>query len=322
MLDGIYEHSPWVADGRGPRRPVPDARRAEARACRGGPRSAARRAARAAPRAPGARRQGALAGDADGGVDRRAGARRPRRTARPTSSRELRRLNDAYVERFGWPFIARGARSARRRALARRDHRDLRAPARRASRRRVRRVRCADRTASPSCASTSASRRGPKRGEAGLGSRRGRSRSTAIPGFAENGQLTVTYLTDAHRACARTIERWMRDARLRRRRRSTRSATSSASIAARRPDAKRLLTGSHYDTVRNGGRYDGRLGILVPMAVRRATCIAPAGACRSRSRSSRSPRRKASATRRPSSARARSPATSTRAGSTRPTPTA
>jgi beta-ureidopropionase / N-carbamoyl-L-amino-acid hydrolase len=26
-----------------------------------------------------------------------------------------------------------------------------------------------------------------------------------------------------------------------------------------------LLTGSHYDTVRNGGKYDGRLGILVPM---------------------------------------------------------
>jgi N-carbamoyl-L-amino-acid hydrolase len=32
------------------------------------------------------------------------------------------------------------------------------------------------------------------------------------------------------------------------------------------PNAKRLLTGSHYDTVRNGGKYDGRLGILVPMA--------------------------------------------------------
>jgi N-carbamoyl-L-amino-acid hydrolase len=32
------------------------------------------------------------------------------------------------------------------------------------------------------------------------------------------------------------------------------------------PDAKRLMTGSHYDTVRNGGRYDGRLGILVPIA--------------------------------------------------------
>jgi len=27
-----------------------------------------------------------------------------------------------------------------------------------------------------------------------------------------------------------------------------------------------LLTGSHYDTVRNGGKYDGRLGIYVPLA--------------------------------------------------------
>jgi N-carbamoyl-L-amino-acid hydrolase len=32
------------------------------------------------------------------------------------------------------------------------------------------------------------------------------------------------------------------------------------------PSSPRLLTGSHYDTVRNGGKYDGRLGILVPMA--------------------------------------------------------
>ena len=29
---------------------------------------------------------------------------------------------------------------------------------------------------------------------------------------------------------------------------------------------KTLLTGSHFDTVRNGGKYDGRLGIFVPMA--------------------------------------------------------
>ena len=27
-----------------------------------------------------------------------------------------------------------------------------------------------------------------------------------------------------------------------------------------------LFRSSHYDTVRNGGKYDGRLGILVPMA--------------------------------------------------------
>jgi N-carbamoyl-L-amino-acid hydrolase len=30
--------------------------------------------------------------------------------------------------------------------------------------------------------------------------------------------------------------------------------------------AKILMTGSHYDTVRNGGKYDGRLGIFTPMA--------------------------------------------------------
>ena len=31
------------------------------------------------------------------------------------------------------------------------------------------------------------------------------------PGYAEQGQLTVTYLTDAHRACAQRISHWMRD---------------------------------------------------------------------------------------------------------------
>jgi N-carbamoyl-L-amino-acid hydrolase len=47
------------------------------------------------------------------------------------------------------------------------------------------------------------------------------------------------------------------------------------------PAAPRLLTGSHYDTVRNGGKYDGRLGILVPMAcvreLSRAGCRLPFG---------------------------------------------
>jgi beta-ureidopropionase / N-carbamoyl-L-amino-acid hydrolase len=34
---------------------------------------------------------------------------------------------------------------------------------------------------------------------------------------------------------------------------------------ASKPNAKTLLTGSHYDTVRNAGKYDGRLGIFTPM---------------------------------------------------------
>jgi len=86
------------------------------------------------------------------------------------------------------------------------------------------------------------------------------------PGYAERGELTVTYLTDAHRACAQRLAHWMH----------ADCGFDDVEIDAvgnvvgiyhgHDRDAKRLLTGSHYDTVRNGGKYDGRLGILVPMA--------------------------------------------------------
>ena len=36
---------------------------------------------------------------------------------------------------------------------------------------------------------------------------------------------------------------------------------------AQEPDARTLILASHYDTVRNAGKYDGRLGILVPLVV-------------------------------------------------------
>ncbi len=86
------------------------------------------------------------------------------------------------------------------------------------------------------------------------------------PGYAERGELTVTYLTEAHRACAQRLAHWMH----------ADCGFDDVEIDAvgnvvgiyhgNDRDAKRLLTGSHYDTVRNGGKYDGRLGILVPMA--------------------------------------------------------
>src|SRR5260370_13235772 len=34
-----------------------------------------------------------------------------------------------------------------------------------------------------------------------------------------------------------------------------------------RPGARTLIIGSHYDTVRNAGKYDGRLGILCGLVV-------------------------------------------------------
>ncbi|BEP60587.1 hypothetical protein GmRootV213_11410 [Variovorax sp. V213] len=93
------------------------------------------------------------------------------------------------------------------------------------------------------------------------------------PGYAEKGQLTVTYLTDAHRACAAQISGLMRECGF-----DSVHIDAVGNVVGRyeaagfiegsgvTPDAKALLTGSHYDTVRNGGRYDGRLGIFVPMA--------------------------------------------------------
>jgi len=90
------------------------------------------------------------------------------------------------------------------------------------------------------------------------------------PGYAERGELTVTYLTDAHRACAQRLAHWMR----------ADCGFDEVGIDAvgnvvgiyhgNDRSSKRLLTGSHYDTVRNGGKYDGRLGIFVPMACVRA----------------------------------------------------
>jgi N-carbamoyl-L-amino-acid hydrolase len=86
------------------------------------------------------------------------------------------------------------------------------------------------------------------------------------PGYAEAGQLTVTYLTDAHRACAQRLAHWMREDCGFDRVEIDAVGNVVGVYDGADVGAPRLLTGSHYDTVRNGGKYDGRLGILVPMA--------------------------------------------------------
>ncbi|WP_374579972.1 allantoate amidohydrolase [Pseudoduganella sp.] len=81
----------------------------------------------------------------------------------------------------------------------------------------------------------------------------------------EPGALTCAYMTEAHRATAAQLASWMREAGMQ-------VATDAVGNVVGRylsdaPDAKTIITGSHYDTVRNGGKYDGRLGILLPIAV-------------------------------------------------------
>ena len=93
------------------------------------------------------------------------------------------------------------------------------------------------------------------------------------PGFKEKGQLTVTYLTDAHRAAAKQIAETMKHCGFDEVKIDAVGNVVGVYKAGPHPNpppggegGKRLLTGSHYDTVRNGGKYDGRLGIFVPMA--------------------------------------------------------
>jgi N-carbamoyl-L-amino-acid hydrolase len=77
--------------------------------------------------------------------------------------------------------------------------------------------------------------------------------------------LTCAYLTRAHQRTASQLADWMRacgmDVHI--------DAVGNVvgRYAATSPDARTLITGSHYDTVRDGGKYDGRLGILLPMAI-------------------------------------------------------
>ena len=82
---------------------------------------------------------------------------------------------------------------------------------------------------------------------------------------------TRTYLTPAHQAAAAQIAAWMRAAGM-----SVRTDPLGSVIGTFvTPGSDHLgssgltpvlMMGSHFDSVRNGGKYDGVLGILVPIA--------------------------------------------------------
>jgi beta-ureidopropionase / N-carbamoyl-L-amino-acid hydrolase len=80
----------------------------------------------------------------------------------------------------------------------------------------------------------------------------------------ESGALTCSYLTPAHRATAARIRDFMLAAGL-----ATHidALGNVVGVLEGGPHPKRVLTGSHYDTVIDAGKYDGRLGILLPIAV-------------------------------------------------------
>jgi beta-ureidopropionase / N-carbamoyl-L-amino-acid hydrolase len=277
LLDGIYEHSPWIARAAWARRPgagfatLAQLKHALVQVLREAGHERQLALIRAHPE---------LAGKAM--VDRSLTAESTHEQGRagltrctPAEFARLQELNAAYNERFGWPFIlaVRGPHAGRSGpGLTPTQVIDI----------------FARRLAGPADFEFAECLRNIHRiAEIRLNDRLGFTpaqgeqvwewaQALAVhsdPGFKEHGQLTVTYLTAAHQAVARQLQGWMRDCGF-----DDVAIDAVGNVVGvyhgtddgHDAKAKRLLTGSHYDTVRNGGKYDGRLGILVPMAVVRA----------------------------------------------------
>jgi allantoate deiminase len=87
-----------------------------------------------------------------------------------------------------------------------------------------------------------------------------------LPPYSEvEGQLTRRFLTTAHEAALVALSGWMRDAGMDVRRDA--AANLIGRYEGEAPGAKALIMGSHIDSVRNGGRYDGPLGIMLGVDV-------------------------------------------------------
>ena len=137
------------------------------------------------------------------------------------------------------------------------------------------------------------------------------SRIEALGAISETpGQLTRIFLTPQHRAAADLLLTWMRDAGM------AAQLDAIGNVCGRyegeQPGAPCLMLGSHYDTVRDAGKWDGPLGLVTAIC-----CVADstgaAGDCRSRSRCQVLPMRKGFVLRPPCWAAARSPERLTRA---------
>lgn len=90
-------------------------------------------------------------------------------------------------------------------------------------------------------------------------------RIAALATFSEEpGRLTRRFLSAPMLLAAEAVAGWMRDAGMSVRRDNVGNVIGQ--YAAARPDAPTLLLGSHIDSVRDAGKYDGPLGVLVALA--------------------------------------------------------
>jgi beta-ureidopropionase / N-carbamoyl-L-amino-acid hydrolase len=262
MLDGLYEHSPWIAEQALNERPFTSLAHLKHAMCEvlaHAGRDAQLGLIRAHPE---------LAGKAMVSKSLTAESTNEQTKAgltdcTPEEFAKIQKLNADYNAKFGWPFILavrgpRGVGLSKKQiidAFERRlfGHPDMELQECLRNIHRIAEIRLNDKFGA----------------EPTLGHRvwdwQEQLAQHSDPGFAELGQLTVTYLTDAHRACAQRIMQNMRDCGF-----DEVYTDAVGNVVGRyhpaTAGAKYLMTGSHYDTVRNGGKYDGRLGIFVPMA--------------------------------------------------------
>ncbi len=251
MLGGIFEHSPWVAEGAVAARPFADIAALHAAMCEVVDEAGVDAQLQLIRAHPELASRAAMAGDLTAASNREQGGAGLKSLTRPQFE-ELMRLNNDYGARFGFPFILAvkghnpdsiiAALDARLAHSPKEEQRTALEQIGRIARFRLEEL-VADDIGNEILA-----------------------RADELAKFSDQPDgLTCAYLTLAHRATARLLRDYMLAAGL------TAHIDDVGNVVgrlpSRTPDAKTLITGSHYDTVSNAGRYDGRLGILLPISV-------------------------------------------------------
>jgi len=259
LLEGTYEHSPWVAEAayaEHPFRSLVHLKQALVRAVRHADHDTQLQLVRAHPELAG---KAAMAGDMTAesvGEQGRAGLN----ACTPAQFAKLQQLNADYNERFGWPFIMavrgpRGTGLTREQIIAtfeRRlaSHPDIEFAEALRNIHRIAEIRLNE-----------------KFGHEPVLGRQVWDCAELLAQHSDSADdLTVTYMTPAHQACQRQLLHWMHDCGFDD---ATVDAVGNVVGVYHGTDRNlpRLMTGSHYDTVRNAGWFDGRVGIFVPLVV-------------------------------------------------------
>lgn len=261
MLDGTYEHSPWIAERAAASRPFKSLaalKVALARVVRDAGQTDQVWLIRAHPELAG---KTAVAGTLTAestNEQQKAGLT----ACTPEEFARLQQLNADYNARFGWPFILavrgpRGTGFTRAEIIATferrlRAHPDVERAECLRQIHRIAEIRLNDKFGV----------------RPALGEQLWDWTAELAAHSDTEDFLTCTYATPAHTAVAQQLMAWMRDCGFDE---VSRDAVGNVvGVYHGSGDAsaqKRLLTGSHYDTVRRAGRFDGRLGIFVPLLV-------------------------------------------------------